>query len=79
MTLEELEAIVAKMRALGVVRFGDIELGPPPPPPLSEPEREPSEDERVTRSLDRMLRSSGVTASESFIERWKRATVREDV
>jgi hypothetical protein len=36
MTLDELEAAVAKMRALGVTEFGDIKLGPQPAAPAKE-------------------------------------------
>jgi hypothetical protein len=74
MTLPELEETVRSMRALGVVRFGEIELGPEPPPPPPEAEAEPDEETRLRAGLDRMLRSSGLSAAESFIDRWRAAT-----
>jgi hypothetical protein len=73
MTLDELEATVARMRALGVTRFGEIELGPAPLPPAEDPPKM-TEEERKDASLETMLRSSGLRVSESFRERWKAAT-----
>lgn len=37
MTPDEMEALVARMRALGVTKCGDIELGPTPAPAAKEP------------------------------------------
>lgn len=46
--LAELEAKVARMRALGVTRWGDIELGPAPAPA----DRDESDEERRRREAE---------------------------
>ena len=49
MTPEQLEALVKKMRELGVVKCGDVELGPTPP--------ERTDDEKTRkREADREAR-----------------------
>ena len=50
-SLDELEARVTKMRALGVTKWGDIELGPEPTPAeTGETQRNTAPDEKVLRA-----------------------------
>lgn len=50
-SLEDLEARVAKMRALGVTKWGDIELGPEPPPAESGETQRTSPPDEVLRTM----------------------------
>lgn len=45
--IADLEARVAKMRSLGVVKWGDIELGPEPSPESDETQRTATPDEAM--------------------------------
>lgn len=58
-SLDDLEARVRKMRALGVTRWGDIELGPEPPSDSGErdeTQRQPTAEERMRRERDERRR-----------------------
>jgi hypothetical protein len=63
---------VATMRELGVERWGDIHLGPPPPPASkAEKPAEPMTREEIAKQrLAVLLRSSGVQVTDSFTKRY---------
>lgn len=46
-SLDDLEACVRKMRALGVTKYRDIELGPEPPTEIGETQRTTVTDDTV--------------------------------
>ena len=63
MSPDELEAIVARMRALGVTKYGDIELGPTPAPApkvLTPEEIQKRREETEERQRDILFAASRV-------------------
>ena len=67
-TPEEMAALVAKMRELGVTEFDGIKLGPAPAPPAKEPTQEELRDQAAARKAAREERQRDIMFAASSIK-----------
>lgn len=67
--ISDLEQRVAKMRALGVTKWGDIELGPAPAPEATTTTQQPKSPEAIEREQRNARRTVALAASGSLVRR----------
>ncbi|MER3499799.1 MAG: hypothetical protein C4308_14855 [Chitinophagaceae bacterium] len=67
--ISELEARVAKMRELGVTKWGDIELGPAPQPDATETQQPKKTAAEIEQEQRLARRAVALAASGSLVRR----------